>query len=138
MRLALTFLLAAACVGLTQPPKLPTLSTKKLSRTTAPTQGSGALSLISPATTIPPIRVHLSPYSITNVQVRLLFTFTTNSPQSNIVFRYYCLKTNQFAPPSTNWPVVAVTTNLSMVFPIDPKAKCVWFTATASNTVTHQ
>lgn len=137
MRLALTCLLAAACVGLTQPPKLPTLSAKKLSRTTSPTQGSGALSLIKPMA-LPPggTRVQVSPITRTNVLLTWGYAFTTNNPQSNIVFKIYSIKTNQFVPPSTNWPVVGVVTNTRFTNRIDRSAKCQWFAVTASNAVT--
>lgn len=56
--------------------------------------------------------------------------------RSNIVFRVHSLKTNQYARPTINWPVVSVTTALTYRATVDTSAGCQWFTVSASNTAT--
>ena len=56
--------------------------------------------------------------------------------ESNIVYQVRRLKTNNFAVPSTNWPVVATTKFLQHTVTVDKAATCVWFTVSASNVVT--
>lgn len=67
--------------------------------------------------------------------LRWNYTYSERDNTNSIVFNIRSIETNQFASPSYSWPVVGITNSLTWPFQINPQAKCVWFTVTASNTV---
>lgn len=91
------------------------------------TKGAGAVALLAPAAFVVPTR--------TNLTIAWDFVYDEDNTPDNIVFNVRQCKTNRLVSPSTNWPIVGVTTQWRHTVAIDPTVKCCWLSVTASNTV---
>lgn len=69
----------------------------------------------------------IRPPAITSI----LLTWTS----TNTLFNVRCLKTNNFARPQYNWPIIATTTNKYFKILFDKNANVVLFGITATNTI---
>ena len=101
-------------------PSLPT-APKRFKPVHGPTKGDGAAQLIAKA-----------PRATVAPSIRLDWNFDGSAEA--IVFNVRCLK-GPLAAPDPSWPIVATVTSIACVLALDKTAGMVWFSVTASNTL---